>query len=210
MSHASAACQETVTELLSGEHMSTVKRITAATALADVLGAEGPVRDRADGIGLYAPFIGSWQMEVIDYDRDGSRRTSKGEWHFAWVLEGRAIQDVFVVPSREERRPEMPTRDNRYGATVRVYDADADEWHLTWFNPVTGARDTLVGRLRGDEIVQEGQNEEGLLKRWSFSEITDESFRWRGEESSDEGKTWRLTAEFFGRRTSHGSPDRAP
>ena len=71
---------------------------------------------------------------------------------------------------------------------------------MTWINPVSGVTNTLLGRQRGDDIVQEGQDTDGSLIRWSFAEITPRSFRWRGKLSTDGGRTWRLAAEFRGRR----------
>lgn len=41
--------------------------------------------------------------EVFDYDVDGSVRTGTGEWSFSWVLEGRAVQDVWISPQRALR-----------------------------------------------------------------------------------------------------------
>jgi hypothetical protein len=38
--------------------------------------------------------------------------------------------------------------------------------------------------------------------RWSFTEITPDSFRWTGERSRDDGKTWHLQADFRARRKS--------
>ncbi|MPY87353.1 MAG: hypothetical protein GEU99_05480 [Luteitalea sp.] len=139
-------------------------------------------------------------MELIDYDAEGSRRVSKGEWYFAWVLEGRAIQDVLIAPPRTNRRPGQPVQGNRYGTTLRVYDPESGVWRVTWINAVTGAHNTLVGRKQDDEIVQEGRAEQGAPIRWIFSRITPQSFHWRGEVSLDEGKSWQLQAEFFGRR----------
>jgi hypothetical protein len=118
------------------------------------------------------------------------------------VLEGRAIQDVWIVPPRSSRRSKRSIQNNRYGTSLRVYDPAAGVWHVTWINPVSGAFNTLVGRRQGNEIVQEGKNPDGSLIRWTFSDITPRSFYWRGEASSDEGKTWRLEAEFFGHRVN--------
>jgi hypothetical protein len=169
-------------------------------AFLDALHATGPLPAYAERMKLYNPLLGDWAVEVVDYDADGSRHTGQGEWHFAWVLEGRAIQDVWIAPPRDRRAPGQSLQGNRYGTTLRVYDAEKDVWHVTWINPVTGIRNQLIGRRQGSEIVHEGTDTDGSLMRWVFSDITRHSFRWRGEVSSDGGKTWRLSAEFFGRR----------
>ena len=174
---------------------------TAAEPFLEALWARGPIASQAERMTLYDALLGDWNVDVVDYDVDGSRRTNKGEWHFAWVLEGRAIQDVLIVPPRGSRAGQ-PIQGNRYGTTLRVYDPATDVWRITWINPVSGVTNTLTGRKQGEEIVQEGRDTDGSLNRWIFSEVTRESFRWRGEISTDEGKTWRLGAEFFGSRAA--------
>jgi hypothetical protein len=62
------------------------------------------------------------------------------------------------------------------------------------------ARDELIGRRSGKDIVQVGAHADGTPIRWIFSEITPESFRWTGEALNPDGRTWRLEAEFHGRR----------
>jgi hypothetical protein len=174
---------------------------TPSEPFLEALWAKGPLARQAERMTLYDALLGDWNVDVVDYDPDGSRRTTNGEWHFAWVLEGRAIQDVFIVPPRGAREGQ-PIQGNRCGTTVRVYDPAADVWRITWINPVSGAINTLMGRKQGEEIVQEGKDADGSLNRWIFSDVTAQSFRWRGEVSTDEGKTWRLGAEFFGRRAA--------
>lgn len=166
----------------------------------ETLRASGPLASQAGRMTLYDRVLGDWSLEAIDHGADGTRRVASGEVHFAWVLEGRAIQDVWIVPARELRRADLPRAGNRYGTTLRIYDPEADVWRVTWFNPVTGVSDQLVGRRQGDDIVQEGARSDGALMRWSFTEITPSSFHWRGESSRDGGLTWGLEAEFLGRR----------
>ena len=60
----------------------------------------------------------------------------------------------------------------------------------------------MIGRKQGDDIVQLGTGADGNPIRWSFSEITPNSFRWRGEISADEGATWRLNVEFTATRVA--------
>ncbi len=48
--------------------------------------------------------IGSWEMEAVLHDTEGGVHRTKGELHASWVLEGRAIQDLFIFPRRADRR----------------------------------------------------------------------------------------------------------
>ena len=49
-------------------------------------------------MGLYGWLIGDWRFNAVVHADDGARHTGEGEIHFAWVLEGRAIQDVWILP----------------------------------------------------------------------------------------------------------------
>lgn len=167
----------------------------------DALRADGPAPGLGDAADAYAWLIGSWEMDTVDYFPDGTRQEGRGEVHFAWVLEGRAIQDLWIGPPRGQRsRPPSPGDRNRYGTTLRVYDPDLEAWRVTWLNPVSLTEVRLVGRRQGDRIVQEGQRDDGTLIRWTFNDITPDAFTWRGERSDDGGRTWDLEVEFFVRR----------
>lgn len=174
---------------------------TTANAFLDALHADGPSADRGANMDLYGWLIGSWDLDVTGFLENGRERRRPGEWHFGWALEGRAIQDVWIVPPRGPGRTgDAATNVNSYGTTLRVYDPRIDAWHIQWTDPVTQTYLSMIGRKQGDDIVQLGTNPEGHQVRWSFSEITAHSFRWRGEVSADKGATWRLVVEFFARR----------
>ena len=149
---------------------------------------------------LYGWLVGSWDLEVVGYDDGGKVIHTSGEAHVAWVLEGRAVQDVFINPRRSERGPDSPRFANWFGTTLRIYDPTIQAWRVNWYNPHDGVRAELIGRQRGNQIVQEGKFPEGTPIRWTFSEITDDSYLWRGERLEPDGKTWRLQVEFRGRR----------
>ncbi|TIU09274.1 MAG: hypothetical protein E5W40_14835, partial [Mesorhizobium sp.] len=89
-----------------------------------------------------------------------------------------------------------------YGTTLRVYDPGVDAWHIFWSDPRTQYYSRQLGRAEGDTIVQQGADGTGASVRWSFSRITENSFRWLGERSQDDGATWRLEVEFLARRTT--------
>jgi hypothetical protein len=158
--------------------------MVAAASFIDALHANGPAPDRAGKLGLYGWLIGDWTMQaVIDRD-DGTQYRSAGEIHFGWVLEGRAIQDVWILPGIF------------HGTTLRIYDSGIDAWHIIWSDPLRPFYARQIGRARGKDIVQDGTDGAGNPIRWSFTEITSDSFRWIGECSSDGGETWRRQTEF--------------
>lgn len=152
----------------------------------------------------YGWLVGSWELDVRHYWVDVSERGIKGEAHFGWVLEGRAVQDVWIMPRRSARTSDLGKANNTYGTTLRVWDASIDAWRVTWINPVTGARADLIGRRSGNDIVQVGTHADGTPIRWIFKEITPDSFRWTGEALNPDGETWTLQAEFRARRIGAG------
>lgn len=171
----------------------------ATAAFQDVLVTQHRSPEVPEEQDIYAPLLGSWDAEVVDYGSDGKPMRNRGEWHFARVLEGRAVQDVWIVPPRSVRA-NAEKRNNRYGSSIRVYDAEQEHWKLIWVNPVSGAENHLVGRREDGNIVHLGRQADGALYRWTFTDLTPDSFTWRGEASRDDGSTWTLQAEFFARR----------
>jgi hypothetical protein len=163
------------------------------------LAAAGPAADRADKMMLFGQFVGDWDVEFTVHYADGTRQAEKAEWHFGWILEGRAIQDVWIVPRRSERDKES-TVPSDYGTTIRFYDPAIDAWRVVYASPMHGDLLTFIARQVGGEIVLEGHDPDGSPMRWIFSEITKQSFRWRRVVSPDGGKSWRLHKEMSVRR----------
>ena len=164
--------------------------ISASPSFVEKLHSDGPAPDRAGKMGLYGWLIGRWEFDAVVHTDDGSKHTGRGEIYFGWVLEGRAIQDVWILPGVF------------HGTTLRIYDPGLDAWHILWSDPLRQYYARQIGRARGKDIVQEGSNNEGAAVRWSFTDITPNSFRWLGERSPDRGATWQLQSEFLARRMS--------
>jgi hypothetical protein len=167
-------------------------------ALLRNLHADGPAADRAAPMMLYGQFEGSWGGTLKYLDAEGIHRETTAEVHFGWVLEGRAIQDIWIAPSRQSRKD--GERLLMHGSTFRVYDPQDDLWHITWIDPVKQANNRMTGRKIGDDIVQEYRAEDGKRVQWLFTEITPGSFHWINRVSEDDGKTWDVRGEFFLKR----------
>lgn len=162
----------------------------------DALDAAGPYPAYADKLMLFGRLVGSWHCDGRFLHPDGGVREShRGEWHFGWALEGRAIQDVLISPPREELQAGEEFFE--YGTTVRIYDPRRDAWNVVFTSATTGAIVNLEAREVGEEIWLEGRGPEDRLDRWTFSEISPTFVRWQGFVSRDEGQTWARDEEIL-------------
>lgn len=113
------------------------------------LHAEGPAQDRTDALELYAFLVGSWRADVLTYGEAPTPHRGSAEIHAGWVLEGRAIQDVWMIPRsdlRKQHMPSLPIAGNWYGSTLRVYDPNLDAWRIFWIDPATQNFMFQIGR----------------------------------------------------------------
>jgi hypothetical protein len=166
-----------------------------------VLAAAGRSSEIPEAADAYGWLIGSWELDVLHYwGIDVSARGIKAEAHFGWVLEGRAVQDVWIMP-RSQRTRALDRTMNMYGTTLRVWDASIQAWRVTWINPAGDHREQQIGRWSGEDVVQVGTRVDGTPTRWRFTEVTSDTFHWLGEALEPDGKNWKLEGEFRARRT---------
>ena len=163
--------------------------------------ASGRSPEIPESADVYGWLVGSWELDVLHYKTiDLSSRNIKGEVHFCWVLEGRAIQDVWIMPRLADRQAQGDRTNNMYGTTLRIWDPAISAWRIRWSNPVSGHEERQTGRRVDTEIVQIGARLDGTPTRWRYTEITANSFRWIGEVLEPDGKTWKVEGEFRARR----------
>ena len=167
-----------------------------------VLHAQQPAADCASQLGLYFFLIRSWTTRILTHD-DGRTHEGAGGFHARRVLEGRAIQDVWMIPGRAQRtatRRPLPVAGNWYGNDAarlrpRVSAPGAS-------SGPTGDQQFVrqIGRADGNDIVQDGEHVNGTAMRWRFTKITPASFHWIGEFMRDESVRWELQVEVFAER----------
>jgi hypothetical protein len=166
-----------------------------------VLAARGRSPEITESADAYGWLIGSWELDICHYwGVDVAARGIKGEAHFEWVLEGRAVQDVWIMPQHSQRPTNPDKTMNMYGTTFRVWDPSIRAWRITWINPAGDHREEQIGRRIDNDIIQIGARADGTPTRWRFTEITPDSFHWLGEALQPDGKTWNLEGEFRAKR----------
>lgn len=172
------------------------------SSLIQVLHADGPDAEREPQSTLYSFLVGQWEIAVTTLLEDGSSHTGTGEIHAGWILRGRGIQDVWMIPRLRDRKPgidPLPGAGNWYGTTLRIFDPNVDAWRILWSDPANNFFTQQLGRAQGRNIVQQGSDPRGGHMRWTFSEIQQESFHWTAECSKD-GTNWRKEVDIHARR----------
>lgn len=146
----------------------------------EALTSEGKHRALPEEFDYFGRLIGSWKIDYVD-NRNSS--VIKGEWHFSWILEGMAIQDVIVLPGFE------------YGTTLRVYNPGTNAWDVAYC--FTGKIMRFEARKQGDRIVL--TNIEDERRKWVFAEIQDNYFHWQDVTVKEDG-TWHVAYDLYAER----------
>lgn len=146
----------------------------------DVLMNDGKNSALPEELDYFGKLIGSWRIDYVD------NRTScviKGEWHFSWILEGMAIQDVIVLPGFE------------YGTTLRVFNPGTLAWDIAYC--YTGKIMRLEARKQDNKIVL--TNIEDEKRKWVFVEIGDNHFHWQ-DITVKKGGSWHVDYDLYAER----------
>jgi hypothetical protein len=163
------------------------------------LKATGPHPSLGDHARDFGRLVGTWDVEYTDFSKDGKATHRTGEFTVGWVMDGRAVQDVWIV------NPSGTRRDREVYTDLLCFDPKSRTWRATSVDPQNGSILGLTGGAVGDDrFVLETQDINSKENRWSFNDIRSDSFVWRDEASSDGGKTWRLLSEYHMTRRGAG------
>jgi hypothetical protein len=171
-------------------------RPSSRSAMIDVLGVPAPNPALGEEAQTFDRLVGTWDAEFAFPRPDGTTSRKKGELHFGWVMDGYAVQDLWIG------YPAGSQKERTIGTTLRFFDTKLKQWRIVFINPQSGYVVTTQGGREGDRIVLRGVDTDGLPIRWTFRDITPASFHWQGEKSHDGGKTWTLEEDHHMRRRS--------
>jgi hypothetical protein len=155
------------------------------------LKATSPHPALGDQAQVLGRIIGTWDVEYTDFAKDGTATHRTGEFIVGWIMDGQAIQDLWIVnPSGTRKEREVYTDLHWFNAKTRT-------WHATFVDPEHGSVAKFAGGPVGnDRYVLETSDLGSKQTRWSFNDIRADSFVWRDEASNDDGKTWKLQSEY--------------
>ena len=133
-----------------GNAPATDPRLDMVTALQAI----GPHPSLGDQAKVFGRFVGTWDVEYTDFSKDGKATHRSGKLMVGWVMDGRAIQDLWIVnPSGARKEREVYT-------DLRYFDPKSGTWPATFIDPehVSVAKFT-GGAVADDRIVLQIQKE---------------------------------------------------
>ena len=182
-----------------GDALAPDPRLDLVTAIE----AKSPHPSLGDQAKVFDRLVGTWDVEYRDFSQDGKVIHRSGEFIVGWVMDGRAIQDFWIV------YPSGARKDREVYTDLRYYDPKSGTWAAAFIDPEHASVARFTGHAVGDDrLVVETRDFDGTDTRWSINEMRADSFVWREEESLDGGKTWRLTAEHHMKRRGAATPAR--
>jgi hypothetical protein len=164
--------------------------VAAPAEMPAALQASGPNASLGDATVVIGRLIGSWTVDYRDIAKDGKVTHRTGRFSVGWVLDGLAVQDVWVVdPSGARKEREVYT-------DLFYYDPKAHAWHDTFVDPEHSSVAKFIGAVEGDKLVLHTPDLGAADSRWTYADIGPNSFVYRDEASNDGGKTWLLRSEY--------------
>jgi hypothetical protein len=165
------------------------------------LKAMGPNQSLGDQAKVFDRLIGTWDVELTDFSKNGKATHRSGEFIVGWVMDGRVIQEFWIVD------PSGTRTDREVYTELRYYDPKSGTWASTFIDPEHASVARFTGGAAADDrIALDSHDFNGTDTRWSINDIRPDSFVWREEESLDGGKTWRLLAEHHMKRRRAALP----
>jgi len=168
----------------------------ARFALVTALRATGPHPSLGDHASVLERLVGTWDVEYMDVSKDGKKIHRSGELIVGWVMDGRAMEDLWIV------YPTEAGKEREVYADLRYFDTKSGTWPAIFIDPQDASFATFKGGAVGDDrIVLDSQDlVAGQTRRWSFNDIRDDSLVFRDDASSDGGKSWTLKSEYHMKR----------
>jgi hypothetical protein len=146
----------------------------------------------------YEFLIGSWNFDWVGHNEDGSTLTVPGEWHFSWILQGRAIQDSWICP-KIILRSSGKYPEGEYSTTIRFYDFNDDSIKVIWIGPILSRLNIFEVTQTENQIMQEEilVKDKSEVSKWQFKDFNESSFKWEAYLFNEKQKTWNLKQEIF-------------
>ncbi len=143
---------------------------------------------------------GEWDCSLEARSASGEWvQRSQAKWVWKYILDGFAVQDLWYVKWLDTP-PQISSMNRDFmGTNVRMYKPKEKKWEAVWLANARNTTSRFDAISDEDEVVM--TNFSG--KTWTritFHNFTENTFDWKSESSTDEGKTWTENTRIYGKR----------
>lgn len=160
--------------------------------------------DEIEHIGKLA---GIWYCDTFNKKGDEWVKGKPAFWAFKYILDGFAIEDLWFKKLEDLPEPAQAMGHDFSGINIRLYDPYENKWKAKWFTNSVKVDTTnqLVANydaVSTDEtfVMTRADFTGAKRAKITFYNMTDKSFDWVNELSSDSGKTWKSVFKIKGRK----------
>ncbi len=145
--------------------------------------------------------IGNWTATSKRFLPNGTLEAQyDGTWKAQLVDDGRMLFDevTWFTPDGEKAF---------YDATLRTFNPESNQWEMVYLSSVRAIhsqsfRGQFIDGEAHFDIVVNISPEKSIIAKIRFYEITQDSFEWSMESSTDNGKNWFLSEHITVKRIS--------
>ncbi|MEO0572505.1 MAG: hypothetical protein AAF039_12430 [Bacteroidota bacterium] len=127
---------------------------------------------------VFGKFVGQWELLLTITDSFDTSSQYKGEWHFDRILQGRAIQDIWMIPGLANNESD---EFHEYGTTIRTFNPKTNRWKAVWVGPIQNQFFVFDITDSDEAIILTETKNPKLEMKWSFYDISENSFQWKSE-----------------------------
>jgi len=135
------------------------------------------------GVEQYGQFVGEWNCEVSNLQKDSTWLASKASWRFEYILGGTAIQDFWKNPADNKA---FNSNNPLLGTNIRTFNPDDGKWQCVWLEN-KGKTINGIWKSHQDDnsnILLYDNTEDWLI---TFYNITEDSFDWKWDFKQPDG-----------------------
>jgi hypothetical protein len=164
---------------------------------ASTLMSEIPSKDLKLTDNWYLLFPGEWDVAYIIGAGTSNEQIIAGEWSFAWINDGQALQDILSVPYRWQDPPK--NFQQIHSTSTRLFNPKLHVWE--GFHILNSALVFFrAAKSQDGLIVEHYQAGGGPLVVTTFSDFSATSFKASIKESTNNGGSYTPVAEIWAKK----------
>lgn len=132
----------------------------------------------------FGQLVGEWSCVSKDLLADSTTHTSKATWLFRYILDGYAIEDVWMEKVEDKTNNTIKLGRDFQGKNIRIYNPQLGEWQCVWIDNRNNSISSVWRAYYKDGAITMHDGTDNW--RIVFHNIQQDSFDWKYEVKQDD------------------------